>query len=160
RVSHDEHVLLLLMHHIVTDGWSMCVLFTEIARLYEAAVAGRPSPLPDLPMQYMDFARWQRASLTPDAIERQLTYWRAQRGGADPVLDLPADRVRPAIRTGRGAVQQRVFPRELTDHLRAVGRSANATLFMTLLAAFQTLLSRYTGKEDIVVGSPTAGRDR
>jgi amino acid adenylation domain-containing protein len=160
RLRHDEHVLLLLIHHIVTDGWSMNVLFMEIARLYEAAAAGRPSPLPDLPMQYRDFARWQRASLTPDVLERQLVYWRTQLGGADSVLELPADRARPAVRTGRGAVQRRVFPHDLTDRLRAVGRSVNATLFMTLLAAFQTLLSRYTGKEDIVLGSPAAGRNQ
>ena len=160
RLQRDEHILLLLMHHIVTDGWSMSVLFKELARLYEAVAANRPSPLAELSMQYADFARWQRASLTDDALERQLAYWRAQLTGADFVLELTADRPRPPVRTARGAVQHRVLPRELADRLRAVGRSANATLFMTLLAACQTLLFRYTGMDDIVLGSPAAGRSR
>ena len=158
RVSQDDHVLLLLMHHIVTDAWSMGVLFREITQLYEAATTGRPSALPALPMQYADFARWQRASLTPDTVARHLAYWRAQLAGATPVLELPTDRARPAVRTPRGAVQHMVLPQSLLDRLKAVGRAANATLFMTLLAAFQTLLSRYTGQDDITVGSPSAGR--
>jgi len=160
RLQRDEHLLLLVMHHIITDGWSMSVLFKELARWYEAVAANRPSPLAELSMQYADFARWQRGSLTDDALERQLAYWRTQLAGADFVLELPADRPRPPVRTARGAVQHRVLPRELADRLRAVGRSANATLFMTLLAACQTLLFRYTGMDDIVLGSPAAGRSR
>jgi amino acid adenylation domain-containing protein len=158
RLSRDEHVLLLLMHHIVTDAWSMHVLFNEIAQLYEEATTGRKSPLPDLPIQYADFARRQRASLTPEVLERQLAYWRTQLAGVNAVLELPTDRARPAERTARGAVQRVVLPKILADRLLAVSRTANATLFMTLLAAFQTLLWRYTGSDDIVVGSPTAGR--
>lgn len=159
-LSKDEHVLLLLMHHIVTDAWSMSVLFKEIAQLYEAAVTGRPSRLPVLPMQYADFARWQRASLTSDVLERHLAYWRQQLTGVNALLDLPADRARPAERSARGAVQRLVIPKTIADHLQALSRTANATLFMTLLAAFQTLLWRYTGCDDIVVGAPTAGRSQ
>jgi amino acid adenylation domain-containing protein len=158
RLRPDDHVLLLVMHHIVTDGWSMSILFREISQLYEAATTGRPVSLPALPLQYADFARWQRESLTPAALERQLTYWRTQLAGAPPVLELPTDRARPAARTPRGAVQHMVLPQPLVDRLKTVGRGANATFFMTLLAAFQTLLSRYTGADDIVVGSPAAGR--
>ena len=158
RLRPDEHVLLLLIHHIVTDGWSMSVLFKEISQLYEAAIAGRPSPLPALTMQYAGFVRWQRASLTPDRLASQLAYWRAKLAGADPVLELPTDRARPPVRTARGAVQRQVFPRALVDRLKAVGRATNTTLFMGLLAGFQALLGRYSGAEDIVVGCPTAGR--
>ena len=158
RLRPDEHVLLLLIHHIVTDGWSMSVLFKEISQLYEAAIAGRPSPLPALTMQYAGFVRWQRAALTPDRLASQLAYWRAKLAGADPVLELPTDRARPPVRTARGAVQRQVFPRALVDRLKAVGRATNTTLFMGLLAGFQALLGRYSGAEDIVVGCPTAGR--
>ncbi len=158
RLSEDEHVLVLLMHHIITDAWSMSVLFKEVAQLYEAAAAGHPSPLPDLPMQYADFARWQRASLKPEVLDRHLAYWRRQLAGTNPVLELPTDRARPAVRTAHGAVQRLAFSRVLTDRLKAIGGEANATLFMTLLAAFQTLLWRYTGSDDLVIGSPTAGR--
>jgi amino acid adenylation domain-containing protein len=158
RVRQDDHVLLLLMHHIVTDAWSMSVLFKEISQLYEAATTGRPSSLAALPLQYADFARGQRASLTPDVFDRQLAYWRGQLAGAPPVLELPTDRARPVARTPHGAVQQTLLPPVLVDRLKAVGHAANATLFMTLLAAFQTLISRYTGEDDIVVGSPSAGR--
>ena len=158
RLRPDEHVLLLLIHHIVTDGWSMSVLFREISQLYEAAIAGRPSPLPALTMQYAGFVRWQRASLTPDRLASQLAYWRAKLAGADPVLELPTDRARPPVRTARGAVQRQVFPQALVDRLKAVGRATNTTLFMALLAGFQAMLGRYSGAEDIVVGCPTAGR--
>ncbi|HYS16881.1 MAG TPA: amino acid adenylation domain-containing protein [Candidatus Binatia bacterium] len=158
RLQAQQHVLLLLMHHIVTDAWSMSVLFKEITRAYEAAATGRAWPPDDLPMQYADFARRQRATLTPEMLERHLAYWRTQLAGADPAFDLPADRARPVVRTAHGAVQTRVLPPALADRLTAVSRGGGATLFMTLLAAFQTLLSRYTGRDDIVVGVATAGR--
>jgi amino acid adenylation domain-containing protein len=158
RLSADEHVLILVIHHVVTDAWSMSVLFEEIGRLYEAYAAGLPSPLPDLPIQYGDFACWQRESLQGDVLDRQLAYWRNQLAGADPVLELPVDRSRSVIRTAHGAIQRLVFSSSLRDQLKAVGREANATLFMTLLAAFQTLLWRYTGRDNLVIGSPTAGR--
>jgi amino acid adenylation domain-containing protein len=158
KLSNDEHILLLLMHHIVTDGWSMSVLFKEITELYEAAAAGRPASLQSLPMQYADFARWQRASLTADVLDRHLTYWRTQLAGLDAVLELPLDRPRPARRTARGGLQRLTLPMQLANRLREISRAANATMYMTLLAAFQTLLWRHTGAEDIVVGSPIAGR--
>jgi amino acid adenylation domain-containing protein len=158
KLGDDEHILLLLMHHIVTDGWSMSILFKEITELYEAAAAGRPASLPSLPMQYADFARWQRASLTADVLDRHLTYWRRQLAGLDGVLELPLDRPRPAQRTARGGLQRLTLPMQLANRLREISRAANATMYMTLLAAFQTLLWRHTGAEDIVVGSATAGR--
>jgi len=158
RLSADEHILVLAMHHIITDAWSMSVLFKEVGALYESFVAGRPSPLPNLPLQYGDFAQWQREALKEE-IDEQLAYWRQQLAGADPVLELPTDRSHPATRTAHGAMQKRVFSSALRDGLKAVGREANATLFMTLLAALQTLLWRYTHRDDLLIGSPTAGRD-
>jgi amino acid adenylation domain-containing protein len=154
----DDHVLLLFMHHIVTDAWSMSVLFDEIGKLYEATVTGHPSPLPALPLQYGDVAARQRESLTQAAVDQQVAYWRAQFAGADPVLDLPADRPRPSVRTMDGAIERRMFSSALRDRLVTVSRAANASLFMTLLAAFQTMMSRYTGRDDILVGTATAGR--
>ncbi|NOT55711.1 MAG: amino acid adenylation domain-containing protein [Deltaproteobacteria bacterium] len=158
RLRTDEHILILTMHHIITDAWSMSVLFEEIGQLYAAFLAGRPSPLPDLPIQYRDFAHWQRESFTGDRLDSHLAYWQRQLAGVDPVLTLPTDRNRPVVQTAHGASLQRVFPSALRDGLKAVGRESQATLFMTLLAAFQTLLFRYTGRDDLVIGSPTAGR--
>jgi amino acid adenylation domain-containing protein len=158
RVNTDEHILILTMHHIITDAWSMSVFFEELGRLYEAFVAGRPSPLSDLPIQYRDFAHWQRESLTGDVLARRLAYWQHQLAGVDPVLALPTDRNRPVVPTAHGAIQKRVFSDALRESLKSVGRESNATLFMVLLAAFQTLLFRYTGRDDLVIGSPTAGR--
>ncbi len=158
RVGPTEHIMTIAMHHIITDAWSMSVLWEELWRVYEAFAAGLPSPLPSLPLQYADFARWQRESLTGDALDRHLAYWRNQLAGADAVLDLPIARARPAVRTAHGATQRRVFSRALRDRLGAVSRESNATLFMCLVAAFQTLLWRYTDRDDLVIGSVTAGR--
>jgi amino acid adenylation domain-containing protein len=159
RLGADEHILVLVMHHIITDGWSMGVLFKELGQLYEACAAGLPSPLPDLPIQYGDFAVWQRKSLKGEVLDRHLAYWRSQLAGADPVLEIPTDRARPAARTPHGGTQRVLFSSALRERLKAVGREANATLFMTLLAAFQVLLWRYTNRDDLLVGSPTAGRN-
>ncbi|MCI0545815.1 MAG: amino acid adenylation domain-containing protein [Candidatus Rokubacteria bacterium] len=158
RLGEDQHVLILVLHHIVTDAWSMSVLFDEIGRLYEAFAAGRPSSLADLPIQYGDFARWQRQTLTPTLLAPHLAYWADRLAGVAPVLDLPTDHPRPATRTPRGGTQTVVFPAALRERLKAVGREANATLFMTLAAAFLALLGRYTGRDDLVIGTPTAGR--
>jgi amino acid adenylation domain-containing protein len=158
RLSVDEHVLVLVMHHIVTDGWSMSILFDEIGKLYDAFAAGRPSPLPELPLQYGDYALWQRKSWTAQVLGKQLAYWRQQLAASTAVLELPADRSRPAVRTARGALQKRIFSRSLHERLKTLSQDANATLFMTLLAAWQTLLWRYTGRDDLVIGTPTAGR--
>ena len=160
RLSRDEHVLLLGVHHIVSDGWSMDILLRELAALYGAFAAGRPSPLPELPVQYADFAVWQREWLQGAVLERRLEYWRTQLEGAPAVLELPTDRPRPAVQSYEGGRESLVLPRSLAEELKVLSRQEGGSLFMVLLAAFQALLSRYTGQQDIVVGSPIAGRTR
>ncbi|HST58657.1 MAG TPA: amino acid adenylation domain-containing protein, partial [Longimicrobium sp.] len=160
RLADDEHVLLLCMHHVVSDGWSMGVLFRELSSLYAAFAGGADSPLPALPVQYADFAVWQHQHLRGDALERQLAYWRGQLAGAPALLELPADRPRPAVQSYRGAQQSVVLSAGLLARLQALGRREGATLYMVLLGAFQVLLSRYAGTADVVVGSPIAGRTR
>ncbi|HEU4561306.1 MAG TPA: amino acid adenylation domain-containing protein, partial [Longimicrobium sp.] len=160
RLHPGEHVLLLSMHHIVSDGWSMDVLFRELAALYAAYREGGESPLPELPVQYADYALWQREHLRGEVLERQLSYWRERLAGAPELLELPTDHPRPAVQTYRGAHERIELPLELLERLRALGRSEGATLYMTLLAAFQVLLSKHSGSEDIVVGTPVAGRTR
>jgi len=159
RLEEQASVLLLVMHHIVTDGWSMGVLFQELSALYQAFSQGQASPLAELPIQYADFAVWQRQWLQGEVLERQLAYWRRQLADL-PVLQLPSDRARPAIPSFRGASQFLLLSEELTAALRALAQGEGVTLFMTLLAAFQTLLHRYSGQAEIVVGSPIAGRNR
>src|SRR5438128_7504546 len=156
RLADDDHVLVLTMHHIVSDGWSLGVLFRELAVLYEAFASGHPSPLPELPLQYADYAQWQRDWLQGEALEELLGYWRNQFVGAPAVLELPTDRPRPPVQSFRGAAQSFTVPARVTSGLRALSRSEEATLFMTLLAAFKVLLHRYTGQSDIVVGTPIA----
>ena len=160
RLGEEEHILLLVIHHIVSDGWSMVVFFRELATLYEAFSMEQPSPLPQLPIQYADFAVWQREWLQGEVLEAQLTYWKQQLSGHPPVLNLPTDRPRPAVQTFRGARQSIVLSRELTEALKVLSHQEGATLFMTLLAAFKTLLYRYTRQEDMLVGSPIANRNR
>ena len=160
RLEEEEHIFLLTMHHIASDGWSMGVLFREMAVLWEAISTGKPSPLPDLPVQYADFALWQRDWLQGEVLESQLAYWKQQLAHSPPVLELPTDRPRPAAQTYRGVKQSLVLSKSLTEALKSLSQKEGATLFMTLLAAFQTLLHRYTGQDDIVVGSPIAGRTR
>ncbi len=154
-----EHWLLATLHHIVSDGWSMELLERELAAVYDALSSGRPSPLPELPVQYGDFAVWQRSWLAGRELERQLAYWRS-RLAEPPTLELPTDRPRPAVWSHRGAVEMASMPGELADRLEQVGRSYGATLFMTLFAAFLALLQRYTSQEDLIVGTPLAGRGR
>jgi amino acid adenylation domain-containing protein len=156
----NKHVLFLTMHHIVSDGWSLGVLFRELATIYEAFAAGKPSPLPSLPIQYADFAVWQREALQGAALQRQLDYWKAKLSTAPPVLDLPADKTRPAVQQFHGAQKVRYLPQSLTQELKNVSTEHRGTLFMTLLAAFKVLLWRYTNQPDIVVGSPIANRTR
>jgi amino acid adenylation domain-containing protein len=148
------------MHHIISDGWSMGVLVRELGALYPAFAAGQPSPLPELPIQYADFASWQRQWLAGEVLDYQLAYWKRQLAGAPPALELPTDRPRPAVQSYRGAALPVQLPRALSEALAALSRQEGVTLFMTLLAAFQALLWRYTGQDDIVVGSPIAGRTR
>jgi hypothetical protein len=160
RLSEGEHVVLLTMHHIVTDGWSIGVLIREVAALYEAYTQGLESPLPELELQYADYAAWQRGWLQGEALEQQLGYWRKQLGGKLPVLELPTDRPRPAVQTFRGSHATFTLRHDVAEGVRELSRREGVTPFMTLLAAFQVLLSRYTGQEDIVVGSAIAGRNR
>jgi amino acid adenylation domain-containing protein len=160
RLSPEEHILLLSMHHIVSDGWSMGVLIREMAALYEAYAAGAESPLEELNIQYGDFAVWQREWLRGEVLDQQLAYWRKQLAGVPPVLALPTDYPRPAVKTFNGAAISLNLPRSLSEKLKALTRREGVTLFMSLLAAFQVLLQRYSGQEDIAVGTPVAHRTR
>ena len=160
RLSEQDHVMLFTMHHIVADGWSLNVIRQELSILYEAFCNGQPSPLLELPIQYADFAAWQRQRLRGDILEAQLSYWRQQLDGAPPLLDLPTDYPRPAIQTYQGATHSFQLSQTLVAALKTLSQQAGATLFMTLLAAFQILLHRYTGSEDVVVGSPIANRNQ
>jgi amino acid adenylation domain-containing protein len=160
RLAPEEHAALFTLHHIISDGWSVGVLLGELAALYRAAVAGEASPLPELPVQYPDFALWQRRWLQGEVLARQLDYWRQRLAGAPPVLTLPTDRPRPPLRAGRGGLSSFTLPAPLSERLKRASREAEATLFMTLLAAFQSLVSRYTGELDVSTGSPVANRNR
>jgi len=160
RLDEQEHVLLLVMHHIVSDGWSTGVLIREVTTLYKAFSSRKPSPLGALPIQYADFAKWQREWLQDQKLETLLAYWKRQLEGCPPVLELPPDRPRPALQSFRGAHRSVMLPRSLADSIAALGHREGATPFMALLAALQTLLCRYTGQEDICVGTPIANRNR
>jgi amino acid adenylation domain-containing protein len=159
RLDADDHVVLLTMHHIISDGWSMGVLVSEVAALYGAFVAGDESPLEELPIQYADYALWQREWLTGEVLARQLDYWRAQLAQVS-VLELPTDRPRPPVQSTSGARFNFRLSDTLAESLRALSRAEGATLFMTLLAAFDVLLYRYSGQTEFTVGTPVAGRTR
>ncbi|MUH00601.1 amino acid adenylation domain-containing protein, partial [Scytonema sp. UIC 10036] len=159
-LNETEHILLVCMHHIVSDGWSMGVFISELATLYNAYSHGQPSPLAPLPIQYADFALWQRNWLKGSVLQTQLSYWQQQLKDAPALLSLPTDRPRPAIQTFAGAHQDFAITGELTRKLAKLSQEQGVTLFMTLLAAYNTLLYRYTGQTDILVGSPIANRDR
>ena len=160
RLAEDEQVLLVTLHHIISDGWSIDILSREVVALYEAFSQGQPSPLAELPLQYVDFAVWQKQWLQGEALETQLSYWRQRLGDNTPPLQLPADRAPSDVPSYRGANQNAVVSKELTQALRALSRREGATLFMTMVAAFKLLLSRLSGQEDIIVGTPIAGRNR
>lgn len=160
RLDETDHVLLLSMHHIISDGWSMSVLVREVSALYAAETEGRELALPELPIQYADFAAWQREWLQGEVLDEQLNYWRTQLEGAAPALELPTDRPRPALVSYRGGRAEFLVSLEVTERLRQLSEAEGATLFMTLVAAFNTLLYRYSGQEDIVIGTPIAGRNR
>lgn len=160
RLGAEDHTLLISMHHIISDAWSIAVFTRELATLYEAAVTGRPCELPPLPLQYADFARWQREWLQGENLERELAFWKRQLADAPPVLELPTDKPRPEVQSFRGARHHQLLSTELLDGLKALSRSEGSTAFMTLLAAFNVLLHRYTGQDDIVVGTDIANRNR
>jgi len=159
KLSATEHVLLLTLHHIIADAWSLRVLFRELSTLYNAYAQGHDSPLTDLPVQYADYAVWQRQYVQGEVLERQLAYWRKQLAAAPALLALPTDHPRPAVQSRRQAYEPLTISRELTAQLRSLIQGQGFTLFMTLVAAFQVLLARYSKQDDIVVGTNFAGRN-
>lgn len=160
RLGREEHVLLFTMHHIICDGWSSDVLVREVTMLYGAYTHGRVSPLPELPIQYADYVVWQRGWLSGEVVGAQLDYWKKQLHGKVEPLELPTDRPRSSSQSFRGASQSWEFSAELSQALKALGRSEGATLFMVVLAALKALLHYYSGQQQITIGAPVAHRDR
>jgi amino acid adenylation domain-containing protein/non-ribosomal peptide synthase protein (TIGR01720 family) len=160
QLADDEHVLMLTMHHIVSDGWSMGVLMRELTVLYDAFSRSELSPLPELPIQYADYAVWQREWLQGEVLDRQMKYWREQLQGAPRVLELQTDHPRPAVQSFRGGLMRRRLSGELLHQIEALSRREGVTLYMSVLAAFVVVLARYSGEQEIVVGTPIAGRTR
>ncbi|HEX3449345.1 MAG TPA: condensation domain-containing protein [Isosphaeraceae bacterium] len=157
RLCEQEHIAVVTMHHAISDGWSIGILIRDLSALYQSFRLGEPSPLPEMAIQYADYAVWQRSWLQGAVVEAQLDYWTEQLA-AVPDLDLPTDRPRPPALSERGAERSTILPPTNLEAVRALGRREGATLYMTLMAAFQVLLSRYSGQEDIAVGTPVAGR--
>jgi aspartate racemase len=149
RLEEEEFIVMLSMHHIIADGWSMDVLIREIMVLYQAMSAGEESLLPELPLQYADYARWQRQYLQGEILEAQLSYWQKQLEGIPPLLELPSDHPRPPEQSYRGTTRSLMFSPELTEKLRSASRQEETTLFNFLLTGFKTLLFRYTWQNDI-----------
>jgi len=160
RLGERDHLVLVTMHHIASDGWSIGVLTREVAALYEAFSQGKPSLLPELAIQYADYALWQRSWLTGEALAQQVSYWKQRLADAPAALDLPTDRARPAVASFAGGAVHFALSAELSAKLAELARREGVTLYMVLLAAYQLLLKRYSGQDDIVVGSPIAGRRR
>ncbi|MFT3764371.1 MAG: amino acid adenylation domain-containing protein [Minicystis sp.] len=160
QVAPDDSVLLLTLHHIVADQWTNGVISRELTALYEAFSQGLPSPLPEIEIQYADYAVWQRGWLSGEVLDQQIAYWKKQLDGAPQALELPTDRPRPPVQSFRGAARLFTLSPELLAAIKELGRREGATLYMTLLAAFDLLLHRYSGQDDIVVGTPIAGRTR
>ena len=160
QVAQQEYVLLLVIHHIAADGWSIGVLIRELSAHYRAISTASSVELPELSVQYADFTVWQRQWLTNQVLERQLSYWKQELAGAPPLLELPTDRPRPAIQTFRGGIEGFQIEASLTSALKQISQESKSTLFMTLLAAFVVLMSRYSGQKDLVIGSPIANRNR
>nr|QEO74614.1 condensation domain-containing protein [uncultured bacterium] len=160
QLAENEHVLMLTMHHIVSDGWSMTVLMRELIVLYHAFSHGESSPLPELTIQYADYAVWQREWLQEEVLDQQMKYWREQLQGAPPVLELPTDHARPAVQSLRGRMLKRRMSGELLQQLESLSRREGLTMYMSVLAAFVVVLARYSGQREIVVGTPIAGRTR
>jgi len=158
RLGEEEHVLVFVVHHLIWDGWSFDLFYEEMHGHYQAFRNGQPSPLEPLPVSYGDFAAWQREWLQGDTLRSEVEHWKAQLLDHDEALALPADRPRPAQMSGTGITEWINIPKEQTDQMRALGRQADATLFMTLLAAFYAFLWRHTGQNDLVVGTPVRGR--
>ncbi|WP_255357132.1 condensation domain-containing protein, partial [Lysobacter sp. Root916] len=160
RAADEEHVLLITQHHIVSDGWSTGVIIREFAQLYAAYSEGRANPLPALDIQYADYAVWQRGWLQGEELERQTAFWREHLVGAPALLELPTDRARPAVQSHVGGTLPFALSAELSARLKQLGQRQGATLFMVLLAGWSLLLSRLSGQDDVVVGTPVANRQR
>ncbi|QDL09671.1 non-ribosomal peptide synthetase [Brasilonema octagenarum UFV-E1] len=160
QLTDQSHLLLLVIHHIVCDGWSMDIFRRELFTFYTAFCTGKPSPLPELSLQYADFAHWQRQWLQGEVLQKQLNYWQKQLAAVPPLLELPTDKPRPSVQSFRGRSEFLQLNQDLTQKLKRLSQESGTTLFMTILAAFTLLLSRYSGQEDIVVGSAIANRNR
>jgi thioesterase domain-containing protein len=160
RVGEQEHILLVVMHHIISDAWSVGIFMQELSVLYQAFQDGKPSPLPELPIQYADFAHWQRTWLQGEVLESQLNYWRQQLSGKIPALELPVDRPRSPSQSNRAASHSLILSEQLAQALKLLSQQERGSLFITLLTAFEALLHRYTGQEDLLVCFPIAGRNR
>ncbi|MCT7950209.1 amino acid adenylation domain-containing protein [Ancylothrix sp. C2] len=160
QFEENEFVLFLVLHHLITDGWSSDRFIREMAAIYEAYLADQPASLPELPIQYADFASWQKQWLSGEVLNRQISYWKKQLSGPLPVLELPIDYPRPAIQSFVGAKESLMLSKPVSDQINRFCQQQEVTLFMTLLAGFQILLYRHTGQEDILIGSPIAGRNR
>ena len=160
RLSPLQHALFLNVHHIAADGWSLGVLYRDLNAFYEASCKNEAPALDELPVQFPDFGAWQRECMRNDAFDEHVAYWKARLAGAPALLTLPTDRPRPVAQTFRGAFESSCFPNSLLYAVKALGQQEGASLYMVLLAAFQILLSRYSGQTDIVIGSPIAGRNR
>ncbi|HEX5709536.1 MAG TPA: condensation domain-containing protein, partial [Pyrinomonadaceae bacterium] len=158
RAAAEHHFLLITMHHIVSDGWSLGVFMRELAAHYASLNARRPAPLPPLAIQYADYAYWQRETLRGATLEAELDFWKKQLDGVPPLLELPTDCPRPAVQTYNGAKMDFALPEELSEDVRRLTRRQGCTLFITLLAGFAALLHRYTEQDDVVVGFPVANR--
>lgn len=159
KLAEQDHALILVMHHIVSDGWSLGVLIREMRALYEANVRGEEAALPELEIQYADYAVWQREYLIGEVLDRQMQYWREQLAGMKP-LEVPVDRARPKRQSYRGSSERVEVRRELSEKVRQVAREEGVTVFMVLLACYKVLLARYTGEREIVVGTDIANRTR
>ncbi len=160
QLAEQEHILLITQHHIISDGWSMGVMIQEVTELYEAYLQGREDPLPALPIQYADYALWQRRHLQAGELERQVQYWREHLRGAPGLLELPTDRARPAVQSYAGESVEVVLPPSLTRQLRALSQRHDSTLFMTLLCGWAVVLGRLSGQSEVVIGTPVANRGR
>src|SRR4030088_463361 len=159
RLGPDQYLLILAMHHIITDGWSIAVLFRELTRYYEAIANGEDANLPELPLQYSDYAQWQREYMTGDALARQVGYWNGKLAGAQTILDLPTDHPRPTSHSWHGSSEELTLDSDILAELKTFAQAEGATLFMVALATFQALLRRYTMQDSILVGTPIAGRN-
>ena len=159
QLEKDEWLLLCTMHHIISDAWSIGIFMNELLAFYEEETGGNHAKLSSLSIQYADFAKWQKEWLQGDVLNRQLTYWQEELSGELPILQLPVDRPRPVKQTYSGATHHVIFPYKLLSQLKDISRQEGSTLFMTLMAAYQSFLARYTGQKDILVGSPIANRN-